>query len=91
MNKSTAVLADAVDPRAIGTDTMRAMHYRYQYNPDALHGSPSTAAVVSRLLQRWATSHTQELHAYVSRAKPMGRMPCKHGQVYEACELCSCK
>ena len=36
MSKSTAVLADAVDPRAIGTDTMRAVHYRYQYNPDAL-------------------------------------------------------
>ena len=36
VNKSTAVLADAVDPRAIGTDTMSAMHYRYQYNPDAL-------------------------------------------------------
>ena len=77
------MLADAVDPRAIGTDTMSAMHYRYQYNPDAL-AAPALLQSYSRLLQRWATSHTQELHAYVSRAKPMGRMPCMHGQVYEA-------
>ena len=67
MSKSTAVLADAVDPRVIGTDTMRAMHYRYQYNPDAL-AAPALLQSYSLLLQRWATSHTQELHAYVSRA-----------------------
>ena len=34
MNKSTAVLADAVDPRAIGTDTMRAVHYRFSVMPE---------------------------------------------------------
>ncbi len=83
MSKSTAVLADAVDPRAIGTDTMRAVHSRYQYNPDAL-AAPALLQSNSRLPQRWATSHTQELHAYVSRAKSMGRMPCMHGQMYEA-------
>ena len=55
VSKSTAVLADAVDPRAIGTGTMRAMHYRYQYNPDAL-AAPALLQSYSLLLQRWATS-----------------------------------
>ena len=49
------MLADAVDPRAIGTDTMSAMHYRYQYNPDAL-AAPALLQSYSLLLQRWATS-----------------------------------
>ena len=39
------------------------------------------------LLQpRWATSHTQELRAYVSRAMSKGRMPCTHGQMYDHVE-----
>ena len=77
------MLADAVDPRAsVLIPCVLALHDT-SIIPDAL-AAPALLQSYSRLLQRWATSHTQELHAYVSRAKPMGRMPCMHGQVYEA-------
>ena len=49
---------------------------------DAL-AAPALLQSFSLLLQRWATSHTQELRAYVSRAMSKGRMPRLHGQVYE--------
>ena len=81
------MLADAVDPRAIGTDIMSAMHYRYQYDPDAL-AAPALLQSYSLLLQRWETSHTQELngcYAYLSGVG-RGRMPCS-----ESLEVLLCR
>ena len=79
---SIAVLTDAVDPRAsVQIHVVLARHVTY--SSDTL-AAPVLLQSFTLLPQRWATSHTQELHAYVSRAVPMGRMPCMHGQMNEA-------